>query len=147
MKFYELYRDFVLTEDNGPNWSNLSVNMLQQVYNLQQLLSPRGSEEWLSFEDMSEQTQIIVGMDGDKVVCTGTLVTIEKLNGEIFGQIEDVVVHPDYRGKGFGILIVEELKKLAQYHYKIVLNCSKDNIPFYEKCGFKQAEVQMRLDI
>jgi len=27
--------------------------------------------------------------------------------------------------------------------YKIILDCSEKNVPFYEKCGFKKKEVQM----
>ena len=27
--------------------------------------------------------------------------------------------------------------------YKVILNCSESNIPFYQKCGLEQNEVQM----
>ena len=27
--------------------------------------------------------------------------------------------------------------------YKVILDCSEDNVSFYTRCGFKQKEVQM----
>lgn len=27
--------------------------------------------------------------------------------------------------------------------YKVILDCSEDNVPFYEKCGLTRKEVQM----
>jgi glucosamine-phosphate N-acetyltransferase len=31
--------------------------------------------------------------------------------------------------------------------YKVILDCSQENIPFYEKSGFRKHEVSMRYDI
>jgi glucosamine-phosphate N-acetyltransferase len=31
--------------------------------------------------------------------------------------------------------------------YKVILDCSQNNIPFYEKAGFREYEVSMRYDI
>ena len=27
--------------------------------------------------------------------------------------------------------------------YKVILDCSEGNVPFYERCGFQRKEVQM----
>ena len=50
--------------------------------------------------------------------------------------------------RGLGKMLIEKLKDLAVEKgcYKTILNCSEDNIGFYEKCGFYQKEVQMRWD-
>ena len=63
------------------------------------------------------------------------------------GLIEDVAVDSNYRGKGIGIKLIQNLTSEAKNMGcdKIVLNSSKDNISFYEKSGFKVNEIQMVL--
>lgn len=43
------------------------------------------------------------------------------------------------------IRIIEQLKYigLKKDCYKIILDCSQKNVPFYEKCGFAVKELQM----
>jgi glucosamine-phosphate N-acetyltransferase len=62
-------------------------------------------------------------------------------------HIEDVIVDNTYRGKGLGQILVRKCIDYAQIHncYKIILNCSDENIPFYEKCGFSKKESEMTL--
>jgi hypothetical protein len=31
--------------------------------------------------------------------------------------------------------------------YKVILDCSKSNVEFYKKIGFKEHEVSMRIDL
>ena len=61
------------------------------------------------------------------------------------GHIEDIVTHSNYRGFNLGRLVIETLKYIGHQTgcYKIILDCSDKNIPFYEKCGFKQKEYEM----
>jgi glucosamine-phosphate N-acetyltransferase len=62
-------------------------------------------------------------------------------------HIEDVIVDNACRGKGLGKLIVTKCIDYARTHncYKIILNCSDENIHFYEKCGFSKKESEMTL--
>jgi ribosomal protein S18 acetylase RimI-like enzyme len=62
-------------------------------------------------------------------------------------HVEDVIVDNTYRGKGLGKMLVQKCIDYAQKHdcYKIILNCSDENIPFYEKCGFSKKENEMVL--
>jgi len=62
-------------------------------------------------------------------------------------HIEDVIVDNECRGKGLGKLLVQKCIDYARTHncYKIILNCSDENIPFYEKCGFSKKENEMAL--
>lgn len=41
--------------------------------------------------------------------------------------------------------VILKLKELAGQLgcYKVILACNDDNVPFYEKCGFKPKEVEM----
>ena len=65
------------------------------------------------------------------------------------GHIEDIVTHTDYRGLNLGKLVIETLKYIGKQVgcYKIILDCSEKNIPFYKKCGFSQKEFEMVLYI
>jgi glucosamine-phosphate N-acetyltransferase len=62
-------------------------------------------------------------------------------------HVEDVIVDNTYHGKGLGKMLVQKCIDYAQKHdcYKIILNCSDENIPFYEKCGFSKKENEMVL--
>lgn len=59
--------------------------------------------------------------------------------GAYAAHIEDVAVHPDHQRKGIGRALVEHCLKRCRLAnvYKVVLNCSPANIPFYQKCGFR----------
>ena len=84
------------------------------------------------------------------IIGTATLHVMEKLigGGSFVGQIEDVCISKSHNGKGLGQLLVNGLieKSKELRCYKVVLNCSEDLVKFYEKNGFYQKEVQMRLD-
>lgn len=69
--------------------------------------------------------------------------------GGLVGHVEDVVVHPDFRGRGIGKALVARLVEEAREDgcYKIVLDCLDHNIKCYEECGFHIAQTQMRMDL
>jgi glucosamine-phosphate N-acetyltransferase len=91
--------------------------------------------------------EIYVIEDNNKIIATGKLIVEHKFHNNFsnMGHIEDVVVHKEYRQQGLGKLITNFLSSRAnaQNCYKVILNCSKDNISFYEKCGFKQKGTEM----
>ncbi len=74
----------------------------------------------------------------NKIIGCVTTILERKLKGNTL-HIEDVVSHKDYRGKGIGADLMERCIKFAKDNncYKIVLDCSDDNVGFYEKSGFK----------
>ncbi|KAI8992247.1 acyl-CoA N-acyltransferase [Pilobolus umbonatus] len=83
----------------------------------------------------------------DKVVAVGTIMVERKFvhkNGKV-GHIEDIAVDGNQQGKKLGLRIIQALKYIGANTgcYKVILDCSEKNIPFYEKCGFKQKEVEM----
>eukprot|EP00484_Ammonia_sp_Unknown_P003628 CAMPEP_0197057214 /NCGR_PEP_ID=MMETSP1384-20130603/94301_1 /TAXON_ID=29189 /ORGANISM="Ammonia sp." /LENGTH=148 /DNA_ID=CAMNT_0042491531 /DNA_START=31 /DNA_END=477 /DNA_ORIENTATION=+ len=63
------------------------------------------------------------------------------------GHIEDVVTDSSYRGKGLGKLVTDYAVQYAKQNgcYKVILDCSDKNVPFYERCGFKKKENQCAL--
>lgn len=85
------------------------------------------------------------------ILGTASLIVENKptYGGSKVGHIEDVVVDEKHRRKGHGC---EMMRQLIDYAAacgcrKIVLSCNIKNIQFYKKCGFRQHETTMRLDI
>jgi len=89
--------------------------------------------------------------EDNKIMGSGTLLIQKNLShyGMPYGHIENIVVDIKHRKKGIGNKIVLHLIEKAKEAgcYKLILDCKKENIPFYEKCGFRDAgEVEMRMD-
>lgn len=95
-------------------------------------------------------TTWIIENDG-RTIATATVIYETKFYncGKKVAHIEDVAVHADHQGRGLGKMIMEALKTKAVANgcYKIILDCSSKNIPFYEKNGYKVHETQMRMDL
>ena len=85
------------------------------------------------------------------IIGTASVIVENKMihYGSRVGHIEDVVVDKCGRGLDIGKRMVEKCVELCrkQRCYKIVLECSDDNIKFYEKFGFEKHDNSMRLDI
>ena len=116
--------------------TNLLVNSFSPRYNNPPIIGTLSNPK--SIFIVVEINNIIVGV--------ASLHIIEKLTRKM-GLIEDVAVDSNYRGKGIGIKLIQNLTSEAKNMGcdKIVLNSSKDNISFYEKSGFKVNEIQMVL--
>jgi GNAT superfamily N-acetyltransferase len=85
-----------------------------------------------------------VAVNNETIVGFASIHIIEKLNRRSC-LIEDVVVDKNERGKGIGKLLIEHLINFSKSKYcdKIILNSKESNIPFYNKLGFVQNEIQM----
>ena len=86
--------------------------------------------------------------DRDEIIGTASILIEHKMWG-LAGHIEDVVVHRNWRGMGVGRSLIDKCVWAARKFdcYKVVLDCETHNIPFYERCGFKRGEAQMRMDL
>ena len=60
-------------------------------------------------------------------------------------HIEDVVVDKSMQGYGLGKKLLEIAKKESKDCYKIILDCSSENVGFYKKCGFEWKGNQLAL--
>ena len=82
--------------------------------------------------------------DGDKIVA------MARMNGDmgLDYYIEDVIVRPEYQGRGIGRMLIDELLKfISENGVKgtdifVELCAMPDKIPFYEKFGFSANEAQ-----
>lgn len=83
----------------------------------------------------------------NKIITSGTLLIEPKFIHQIsnVGHIEDIIVDKNYRGYGLGKIIINHLTNMAKEKncYKVILDCTEDNISFYQKCGFMQKEFEM----
>jgi len=85
-----------------------------------------------------------VAVNNESIIGFASIHIIEKLNRRSC-LIEDVVVDKSERGKGIGKLLIEHLINFSKSKSceKIILNSKESNIPFYNKLGFVQNEIQM----
>jgi len=94
--------------------------------------------------------KIFVYIEQGEIVGTAGIFIEHKLLhcGSHVGHIEDVVVDDNCRGKGVGEALIARCKEYAGRWecYKVILDCSQDNVSFYEKCGFRTVSVGMRCE-
>mmetsp|Transcript_5326 Transcript_5326/g.13202 ORF Transcript_5326/g.13202 Transcript_5326/m.13202 type:complete len:193 (-) Transcript_5326:12-590(-) len=97
------------------------------------------------------RTLVIEHVPSQQLVATGTLLVEAKFvrEGTNVGHIEDIVVDSAHRGRGLAKRLMSALGEEAQATQcrKVILDCAERNIGFYEKCGYKAFERQMRLDL
>lgn len=82
--------------------------------------------------------------EGDKIVAMARVIG----DMGLCYYIKDVVVRPEYQGKGIGRLLINELLKyindngIANTNIAVELCAMPDKIPFYQKFGFDSNEAQ-----
>tara|TARA_R110002020_G_scaffold48085_1_gene137301 strand:- start:124 stop:555 length:432 start_codon:yes stop_codon:yes gene_type:complete len=90
------------------------------------------------------------GKSASIIVTSSVLIENKFLHcGSRVGHIEDVVVDKDTRGTGLGQKIVEHCIDYCRGVgcYKVILDCSNENVPFYINCGMYLSENCMRIDL
>lgn len=107
-------------------------------------------DDYIKFIDkLNESKNIFVIEENEKIIGTITILIEQKIihNNGIVAHIEDVVIDENYRGKGFGAKLVEYAIDYVKNRgcYKVILNCSDDNMKFYEKNGFKRKDNGMTI--
>lgn len=109
-------------------------------------------DRFLSFFQQLSPYHLVYVIEDTKrrtVVAAATLFIEKKcIHGMgLVGHIEDVVVDESLRGYGLGRSVVDFLVDYARDMgaYKVILDCSQDNAPFYEKCDFVRKGVEMAL--
>jgi len=130
----------------------VEVDDMEELLGLLHQLSPQ--KEKTNKENLEETLRDIIDSECQEIYILGeggtaTLLVQENLShgGRPYGHIENVVVDSEHKGQGLGEKIVTHVinKARGKGCYKAVLDCKKDLVPFYEKCGMKKSgEVQMR---
>ncbi|KAL5708936.1 glucosamine-phosphate N-acetyltransferase [Ranunculus cassubicifolius] len=127
------------------------IDLLQQLT----VCNPLSDEEFIArFEDISSYGDdhvicVIEDLQSHRIIATGSVFVEKKFlrNCGKVGHIEDVVVDSNARGMKLGQKVIEFLSNHAKSLgcYKVILDCSVENKRFYEKCGFKEKEIQMTM--
>ena len=80
-------------------------------------------------------------------IASGTIIIEPKIIHECknVGHIEDIVVHPDYHGKGLSYTIINYLKQYGIQNncYKLILDCNENIKKVYQKHNFIKKDIQM----
>ena len=143
------------------SFRDITANDYKQIIKILNQLSPINSSNQDKFifllSNLTTNHKIIcceykdLESNETKIIGMGTLLFEPKIihDFNIVSHIEDVVVDAKYRNLHVGKHIITHLIKLSKEKkvYKIILNCNKSNITFYEKCGFHKHGVEMRMDI
>ena len=102
-----------------------------------------------NLRDETHQIYIIKDKRQLNIVGSATLLIEQKIIHDLgrVAHIEDVIIHNGYRGNKLGKMLIDTCTEHAkqQQCYKVILNCSTENIPFYEKCGFHEKETEMTM--
>lgn len=112
------------------------IELLQEISEFKPQMRQM-DEIWEIFRSQKNVHGIVAKIDS-QIVGYGCILIESKIRGGKLGHIEDIVSHPAFRKLGVGKEIVDHLCKIGQHLncYKISLQCNKDNLEFYRKCGF-----------
>ena len=134
---------------------------LEQLLQLLHQLSKKTEEDEKAERAKLEETLKRMVADGNYFTCVfeeggkvlGTGLLLVQLNlahgGRPYGHIENIVVDENHRKEGIGMRVVEWLVERAREKgcYKVILDCSRENMPFYEVIGLEEHGIEMRLDL
>jgi glucosamine-phosphate N-acetyltransferase len=98
--------------------------------------------------DLNNYHQIIVIEKNNNIIGTGTIFIEKKLTYDIsyMGHIENILIHKNYRSKGYGEVLVKKLIEHGKNNkcYRIDLNCGRELENFYRKNNFRINQISMR---
>ncbi|KAH3680785.1 hypothetical protein WICMUC_000136 [Wickerhamomyces mucosus] len=108
---------------------------------------------WNTVKDISGKYNIynplVILDESEVIVATGMIFIEEKIiHGlGLVGHIEDISVLSSQQGKKLGKFLIDELTRIGKEYgcYKIILDCDRKNVGFYEKCGYHEAGVEMQI--
>ena len=105
-------------------------------------------EDFCNVIENDPKITFVCEMD-DRIVATAACILETKFHHNLMkvAHIEDVVVDKEYRGFGYGMLIVEHVLDYCktQNCYKIILDCNLEHEAFYSKFNFVQRNIQMEI--
>ena len=98
--------------------------------------------------ELPENHDIFILLNNNcEIVGTITTIIERKIinNGQNICHIEDLIISPNNKGKGYGTQLLEFIKSYSKEKecYKIILNCDRRLIYFYLKNNFIQNNVEM----
>jgi predicted GNAT family N-acyltransferase len=110
------------------------INLVSELYRIKRDVN--------NFNEVLKTNRVFLLLKNDKCIGTFCVFLEKKLYDNVL-KIEDVIVKQEYRGNGCGKFILDFIDANMYDNYKKVLNCSKENVSFYEKCGYVNEGYQM----
>jgi glucosamine-phosphate N-acetyltransferase len=99
------------------------------------------------FDNISKYKYTFILENDNQIIGTGSCFIENKFHNNFknVAHIEDIVINKKYRKIGYGKIIIDYILNYCNNLncYKITLNCSNENITFYEKCGFIKKGIEM----
>ena len=148
--YYKSFNEFI--ENNKPSITEINNQYTELLSSLTKADKLSNDFFLQKIEEISTIGEIIIcyyidNIDKIHIIGTGTIIYEPKIihNGKYVGHIEDIVVSEKHRNLGIARSILTELKKHAYVKdcYKVILDCSEENIKFYEKNDFIYKGAQM----
>ena len=90
------------------------------------------------YQSIQNSSYCVSAYDDDKLIGFGRMLS----DGIVHAVLFDVIVLPDFQGKGIGRKITEKILEVCKDNKirDIQLFCAKGKIKFYEKFGFKNRQ-------
>jgi len=150
--YYKSLNEFIKNNNNKPSITEINNQYTELLSSLTKADKLSNDFFLQKIEEISSMGEIIIcyiidSIDKIHIIGTGTIIYEPKIihNGKYVGHIEDIVVSEKHRNLGIARSILTELKKHAYVKdcYKVILDCSEENIKFYEKNDFIYKGAQM----
>lgn len=139
----------VIRELEAVDFRNGFFETLENLSSLEGLTTKRAIQI-LQEISINPLYRIFVVEDKGQIVGATTLLVEQKFihNGSRVGHIEDVATRKGWEHKGIGSAVVKHTIEAARKEgcYKVVLDCSKERVTFYERLGFRRSALSMRFD-
>tara|TARA_B100000941_G_C28270864_1_gene431404 strand:- start:36 stop:494 length:459 start_codon:yes stop_codon:yes gene_type:complete len=132
----------ILVSDDHLQFQNLLSQLQPTTFDLSTF------QNFVSSLSSAHNIYIIEDLSLNKIIASLTFILEHKLihNSSYCLHIEDVVVDSNYRGLGLGKQLLSFIiQSFSSSTYKIILNCSQKNVPFYLKSGFHLHSQQMAI--
>ena len=133
-------RIFIVEDLSKQDYSIEYFKLLQQLTSIDpEAMDRKQFDKFVERLNNNHKIKIIRDEKSGKIVGSITILIEEKLihNFGKVAHVEDVVVDESMRGFGLGKKLLEIAEEESTECYKIILDCSDENRPFYEKCGYE----------
>ncbi len=124
--------------------------LLKEAFDDKDILSYSQFKYSLWEREMANVYTFVLKLE-EHIIGTGSVIIEHKLfrAGKKVSHIEDIAIRKNMRGNGYGTYLMKYIEGFCKGSdcRKIILDCSMDNMVFYQKLGYNLHEYQMRLDL
>jgi glucosamine-phosphate N-acetyltransferase len=139
--------DFVIRPLQSSDFTHGYIELVCELTQHNKLINEEFFNNYI--ENNLIKTIVVYSNTMKKIIGVGSIFILQKLHCNSVGQIEDVIIHQDFRKNGIGKMIINKLIEIGKNKfncYKIILNCLDKNVEFYKNCNFLISGNQMRYD-